>query len=135
MATIKEVAKLAGVSTSTVSRALSRKMPVDAPTRDRVLDAVRRLGYRPNRLAKGLKEGGSRTLALVVPDIVNPFFPKMVKCVQKCALEKGYSLILCDSAGDTRQELCHLEMMQSHYVDGVLYIGVEGGENARLLQE
>lgn len=135
MATIKEVAKLAGVSTSTVSRTLSQKVPVDAETRGRVLDAVRRLGYRPNRLAKGLKEGGSKTLALIVPDIVNPFFPNMVKCVQKCALERKYSLILCDSAGDRRQELRHVEAMRSHYVDGVLFIGVRGGERARLLRE
>ncbi len=135
MATIKEVAKLAGVSTSTVSRTLSQKIPVDEETRARVLEAVRSLGYRPNRLAKGLKEGGSKTLALIVPNIVNPFFPKLVQCVQKNALERGYSLILCDSAGDERQELSHLESMKSHYVDGVLFSGVFGGERARLLRE
>lgn len=135
MATIKEVARMAGVSTSTVSRTLSGKVPVDAETRGRVLDAVERLGYRPNRLAKSLKEGRSETLALLVPDIANPFFPRLVKCVEQYAQDNGFSLILCDSGGDEEQELRHIESMKSHYVDGVLFIGVNSGEHAAVLRE
>jgi DNA-binding LacI/PurR family transcriptional regulator len=135
MANIKEVAKLAGVSTSTVSRTLSKKMHVEHETRERVMRAVRQLGYRPNLMAKGLKEGLSYTIALVVPDIINPFFPKLVKCVEKSALRRGYSLILCDSNGDEEQELRSLESLRSHYVDGILYIAVgEGQERARMLR-
>ena len=135
MATIKEVAQLAGVSTSTVSRTLSGKVPVDAETRERVLDAVKRLGYRPNRLAKSLKEGRSDTLALLVPDIANPFFPRLIKCVEQYAQDSGFSLILCDSGGDGERELRHIESMKSHYVDGVLVIGVTSGESARVLRD
>lgn len=136
MANIKEVAKLAGVSTSTVSRALSNKVHVEQDTRERVMRAVRQLGYRPNLLAKGLKEGFSRTLALVVPDIINPYFPLLVKHVEKSALKRGYSLILCDSGNDETQEQRYLDSMRSHYVDGVLYIAVgDGRERARSLHE
>lgn len=134
MATIKDVAKLAGVSTSTVSRALSKKVRVDDATMERVLSAVKRLGYKPNPMAKGLKEGYSLTLALVLPDITNPFFPKLVKSVEQCALEKGYSLILCDSGNDADAELRYLDAMKSHFVDGVLYIPVaDGAARAKML--
>jgi Transcriptional regulators len=136
MANIKQVAKLAGVSTSTVSRTLSNKIPVGDATRERVLTAVRKLGYRPNMMAKGLKEGRSNTIALIVPDLINPFFPKLVKCMEHCALEHGYYLILCDSGGDEDLEKRYVESMHSHYVDGVLYISVvKGDERARMLKE
>lgn len=136
MVTIKEVAKLAGVSTSTVSRALSNKVFVEETTREKVLDAVRQLGYRPNLMAKGLKEGFSHTVALILPNILNPFFPKLVKCIESRALERDYSLVLCDSSGDEEQELRHLEKMKSHYVDGVFYISVaDGGQRARTLRD
>ena len=136
MANIKEVARLAGVSTSTVSRALSNKVPVEEATRQRVLQAVRQLGYRPNLMAKGLKEGYSRTIALIIPDIINPFFPKLVKCFEHRALDCGYSLILCDSGGDEEMESRHLESMKSHYIDGVLYISVvKGADRARMLKD
>lgn len=135
MATIKEVAQLAGVSTSTVSRALSKKVRVDDATVKRVMAAVKKLGYKPNPMAKGLKEGYSRTLALVLPDITNPFFPKLVKCFERCAMKRGYSLILCDSGNDADVELRHLEEMESHFVDGILYLSVaDGTERARGLK-
>ena len=138
MSTIRDVARLAGVSASTVSRALSDKVRVEAATRERVLSAVSRLGYRPNFLARGLKDGFSRTLALMLPDITNPFFPKLVQSVEKRAVRHGYSLILCDSGGDGRRELRHLEAIRKHRVDGVLYISVsdrDSLERVRLLRE
>lgn len=121
MSTIKEVAKLAGVSISTVSRALSGKVFVEEATRDRVLKAVKQLAYRPNPLAKGLKDGQSKTLALVLPDILNPFFPTMIKYLERHAAAHGYSLILYDSGEDARQEKRAMESLRTHYVDGVLY--------------
>ena len=129
MSTIRDVAKLAGVSTSTVSRALSNKIKVEPATRERVLRAVARLDYRPNFLARGLKDGFSRILALVLPDITNPFFPKVVQCVEKRAGGHDYSLILCDSGGDSRQELRHLEILRRHRVDGMLYIGIRDDDS------
>ncbi len=121
MATIKEVAKLAGVSISTVSRTLSKKVFVEEATRERVLKAVKQLAYKPNFMAKGLKEGYSKTLALVLPDIMNPFFPAMVKHIERHAADKGYSIILYDSGGDPRQEKKYMEAFKSHFVDGVIY--------------
>ncbi len=122
MATIKEVAKLAGVSISTVSRALSQKVFVEEATRQKVLKAVKQLSYKPNLMAKGLKEGHSKTLALVLPDILNPYFPTMVKYLERYAAEKGYSIILYDSGEDAHQEKRAMEGLRSHYVDGVIYV-------------
>ncbi len=124
MATIKDVARHAGVSASTVSRALSGKIPVDEATRERVLRSVAELGYKPNLMARGLKEGRSRILALVLPDITNPFFPKLVQCVEERASERGYSLILCDCANNPEREALHIESLRNRYVDGVIYTGV-----------
>lgn len=136
MANIKEVARLAGVSTSTVSRALTGNVPVRESTRERIMQAVRELDYSPNPMARGLKEGCSHILALVIPDIINPFFPKLVKCVERAAIARGYSLIFCDSGNDEAQELRHLESMRSHYVDGVLFVSVaDGTQGARMLRD
>ena len=122
MATIREVAKLTGVSVSTVSRALANRHYVKEETRERILQAVRELDYRPNLMARGLKEGCTKTLALVLPDITNPFYPKLVKSVEKYADANGYSIILFDSNEDKKRELHHIETLLSHAVDGVLFI-------------
>lgn len=130
MATIKDVAKLAGVSTSTVSRALSRKVRVEKATREKVLEAVARLDYRPNSLARGLRDGFTRTLAMVIPELTNPFFPKLVHCVEKRVDEQGYSLILCDSGGNPAREKRHVETLRSDRVDGALFTGINDSDCA-----
>ena len=76
---IADVAREAGVSTQTVSRALNNKGEISAETRQRVLDVVERLGYRPNTLARGLVTRKTSTLGLVVPDIANPFFSEVAR--------------------------------------------------------
>ncbi len=124
MATIKEVARLAGVSISTVSRALSKRVFVEEKTREKVLKAVQLLAYKPNLMAKGLKEGYSRSLALVIPDIQNPFFPTMIKHLERRATEHGYFIILYNSDRDIQKERKCMEDLKSHYVDGVLFVSV-----------
>ena len=79
MVTIKDVAKYAGVSYSTVSRALADSSLVDAKTKKKVLRAAEEMHYVPNQMARSLKGGKSRTVLLIVPDLTNAFFPKMVK--------------------------------------------------------
>ncbi|HEY0474540.1 MAG TPA: LacI family DNA-binding transcriptional regulator, partial [Kribbella sp.] len=81
-ATIRDVARLAGVSPSTVSRALSVPDVVNAATRARVQAAAGQLSYAPNKAARGLITGRTGTIGLVVPDLANPFFPSVVKGVQ-----------------------------------------------------
>lgn len=120
MATIKDVAKLAGVSISTVSRALSEKIFVDPMTKKKVMQAVKTLGYRPNFLAKGLKEGKTGLIALIIPDISNPYYPRLVHCVEKHAVKNGYSLLLYNTNEDVEQEKNAIATLKNRYVDGVI---------------
>jgi DNA-binding LacI/PurR family transcriptional regulator len=96
-ATIKDVARAAGVSPSTVSRALSSPELVQPETRQRVQRAANDLGYQPNRAARGLITGRTGNIGLIVPDLTNPFFPGVVKGVQVRARESDYSVFLADT--------------------------------------
>jgi DNA-binding LacI/PurR family transcriptional regulator len=98
--TVHDVARAAGVSISTVSRALADPERVARPTRDRVTAAARELGYRPNRAASVLRAGRSGALGLVVPDLANPYFAAIAKGVQARARERGVGLFVVDSDED-----------------------------------
>ena len=102
--TIKDVARRAGVSPATVSRALSTPDLVRPETRERVQRAVDDLGYVPNRAARGLITGRTGNVGLVVPDLANPFFPGVVKGVQARAREAGYSVFVADTDEDPGAE-------------------------------
>ncbi|HEX9037861.1 MAG TPA: LacI family DNA-binding transcriptional regulator [Ktedonobacterales bacterium] len=121
MATIKDIARAAGVSVSTVSHALSGNRPISAATRTRVLEAVAELGYRPNRLAQGLVSKSTRSLGLLVPDLNNPFFSAMAEALEVQAQERGYSVILCNTNLDPAREAEYLAVLLSRQVDGLLY--------------
>lgn len=101
-ASLDTVARAAGVSPSTVSRALSRPEMVNESTRRRVLNIASELGYRLNAAAQGLATGRTMALALLVPDIANPFFPELVRAAEDRAQEAGYSMLLTDT--DEREE-------------------------------
>lgn len=125
MSTIRDVAKLAGVSVSTVSRSLSGRTFVEEETKQRVLDAVRELNYKPNIIARGLREGRFCTIALIVPDINSLFYPALMKNIEKEAAEKGYSLILCNTNDSAEKEKQAIEMLSSRGVAGILCMSVE----------
>lgn len=133
MSTIKDVAKLAGVSVSTVSRALSGRIFVEEETKQKVLEAVRELNYRPNVIAKGLREGRFCIIALLVPDINSLFYPALMKSVERAAYQKGYSLILCNTNNDVEMEKQAVEMLGSRGVAGIICMSVE--DDIRSLQE
>ena len=118
-ATINEVARAAGVSASTVSRALATPAMVRPATRDRVITAATALGYHPNRAARGLITGRTGNLGLLVPDLGNPFFPSIVKGVQARAHEADYAVFLADSDEDPAAE-AGLVGRLSKQVDGIL---------------
>lgn len=122
MSDIREVARRAGVSTSTVSRALSGKIFVREETKKKIMAAVEALNYSPNRAAQGLKEGKSKTLGLIIPDITNPLYPKLVKAVEMRAAELGYTLILFDTDKDVKTEEKYLRALPSHYVGGAIVV-------------
>ncbi|MET7420092.1 LacI family DNA-binding transcriptional regulator [Dactylosporangium sp. NPDC005555] len=117
--TIKDVARVAGVSPSTVSRALTTPALVQAETRSRVERAAAELGYQPNRAARGLITGRTGNIGLIVPDLTNPFFPGVVKGVQSRARESDFSVFLADTDEDPTAE-AGLVRALSKQVDGIV---------------
>jgi LacI family transcriptional regulator len=118
-ATIREVAREAGVSPSTVSRALSAPEMVNPTTRERVLWVAQRLGYAPNRAARGLITGRTGNFGLIVPDLANPFFPSVVKGVQAKAREADYEVFIADTDEDPTAEVGLVRVLAKQ-VDGLI---------------
>ncbi len=119
MPTARDVAKRAGVSTSTVSHVLNGTRGVSKVLRERVLDACEELAFEPNVVARSLKTSRSRTLGFVVPD-VNEFFTQILLGVEEVAESSGYSVIFCHSNGDPRKELSYLRLLRGRRVDGII---------------
>lgn len=117
---MRDVARLAGVSTSTVSAVLNGTVPVRPDKKKRVLDAVAALDYYPDTIARGLKTGRTNAIGVVVPDITNTFYPEVVRGAETAAQKAGYSVLLCDSCEDPHREEEHLNTLFSRRVDGVL---------------
>ena len=120
MASIKEVAQRAGVSTATVSRMMAGKGYVSDATRERVQEAVTALGYRPNRVAQSLREQKSRVLGLVVSDIQNPFFGEVCRAVERYAQARGLCVFMCNTDEDPAAEARYLDLMIQEQVAGVI---------------
>ncbi len=118
--TIADVAKKAGVSTMTVSRAINNKGEITEATRQKVLQVAADLGYRPNRIARGLVTKQTMQLGLVVPDITNPFFSKIALGAQNTAWHGGYNLLLLNTMEDEEREDAILDMLEESQVDGVI---------------
>lgn len=121
MATIYDVARVAGVSTSTVSHVLNGTRYVSDDTKQRVNQAMELLRYRPNSLARGLVRQETQTIALIVADNVNPFFAELGRAIEDHGFAAGYNVILCNSDRTTSKELAYLDMLISKRVDGIVY--------------
>lgn len=117
--TINDVARTAGVSRQTVSRALNDKGEIDGTTKERVLDAVRQLGYRPSRFARGLVRQDTTTIGLVIPDLLNPFFTEVASGALEAARARGWHVIVYDTAASVEQERGALAVIGSQ-VDAVV---------------
>jgi LacI family transcriptional regulator len=122
MTTIREVAKSAGVSYATVSHVINNTRFVSQDTRQRVLSAMAELDYRPNALARSLRQGISNTLGLVLPDSANPFFAEISRSIEDEAFKKGYSVFLCNTELDPQRELFYADVLSKRQVDGVIFI-------------
>jgi LacI family transcriptional regulator len=122
--TIYKVAKAASVSASTVSRVLAGLSGVSPDTKARVLDVAKRLGYRPNSLARDLSRQASNTLAVLLPDISNPFFSSLVKEIQSLAEQAGFAVLLCSTRDDERIEQRNLDVLLSNQIRHVLVMGL-----------
>ncbi len=122
MANIKDVAKRAKVSISTVSRVINGTANVRQELRERVIRAINELNYRSNPLARGLKGFPTRTLGLIIPDIENPFFPAMVRGVQDVANKNGYAIFLCNTDEDPELEKIQYFLLLEKKIDGLLLV-------------
>lgn len=120
--TISDVAKAAGVSASTVSRALTRPERVDAQTRARIFAQIERLGYKVNRAARGLVTGRTCNLAVIVSNLADPVFPDIVRGIQRRAHEHNLTTLLADSEDDPQAELDLLGTLAPQ-VDGIIVCG------------
>ena len=121
--TIEDVARTAGVSRQTVSRAINNKGEISPATRKRVMEAVEALGYRPSGVARGLATRRTCTVGLVVPDITNPFFPEIARGVQDVARSNDYNVFLCNTDESPEEELQVLHSLAAQPVDGILLFG------------
>lgn len=118
--TIKDVARLAGVSVTTVSRALNNAPEIHGETRERVLRVCREQGYRANLLARSLSSGRSSLLGLIVPDLANPFHAALALNLELCAQAAGYQVMLCSSRPEEGQLETLFDLFFSQRADGVL---------------
>lgn len=118
--TIREVAKRAEVSISTVSRVINNSAPVNQPIRGRVLQAIEALGYTPDKSAQVLKKQKTGIIGVIIPDISNPFFSLMVRGVEKAARSYGYSVIICDTNNELEIENDAINTLVYERVEGVV---------------
>jgi LacI family transcriptional regulator len=120
MIKIADVAREAGVSVATVSRALNKNPSVNPEYSSRVHEAATRLGYRPNGIARSLRRQSTDVLALVISDISNPFFSAITRGVEDVAQENGISVLLCNTDEDSEKEARYLDVAEQEQVAGVV---------------
>lgn len=133
--TIKDVARRASLSPSTVSRALNNSGYVSNDTRQRIEAAVVELGYQPNWMARGLKGKPSHLVGLIIPDIFNVYYTAIAKSVTDTLRAHNYELILCVSNEDCELDLNYLRVLRDKHVDGIIYTPPACGSNSMFVRE
>ena len=122
MVSIKDVAKRANVSTATVSRVLSKPETVKEETTKKVLRAIKELNYQPNALARQLRRLETKTILVVVPDITNPFFSKVLRGIESVAIENGYQVLLADTGNHIEREKGYFNILRQKKADGMILL-------------
>lgn len=125
MATISEVAKLAGVSVSTVSRIINHRPHVSPRKAALVADAMKKLGYQPLQAARQMRGSGSQTIAVTVPYITNPFFSELVAAIERTADERSYKTVIVQTFGQKSHERNALDFLKTNQVDAVIMCAIE----------
>ncbi len=120
---IKDIAKEAGVTISTVSHVLNHSKFVTSATTDKVLTAVEKLGYRPNRIARSLRTKNTEAVGIIVPDILNPFYAYVIQEMERVARERGYTLMLGCTFYKPEEEMVQIDVMLDHFLDGIIFFG------------
>ncbi|MDD3223283.1 MAG: LacI family DNA-binding transcriptional regulator [Clostridium sp.] len=128
-ASIKDVAREAGVSIATVSRVLNEVDVVNEETKKKVIESIKKLDYRPNIVARSLKTQRTRTIGIVVPDISNQFYPEIVRGAEDVSNIYNYNVILCNTDLDHEKEVEYIKVLREKMVDGVIYMSNYLGED------
>src|ERR1700761_7544740 len=132
MATIVEVAKRANVSIATVSNVIRGTRTVSPKLTERVRAAIRDLNYSPNEIARSLKVRQTRMLAMVLPDITNPFFPEIIRGAEDTAFERGYFLMTANTDEQIGREKRIVAALRSYRVDGILLASAPGNDTTHI---
>ncbi|MCA0971241.1 LacI family transcriptional regulator [Halobacillus litoralis] len=125
MVTIDDVAELAGLSKSTVSRVINHYPHVSKEKKQRVYEAMETLGYVPNSSARSLRNKKTKMIAVIVPRLMNPFFGQLVESMEVAANQQGYQLLICQTMYSKETELGHLELLKTKQVDGIILASLE----------
>lgn len=123
--TINEIAKIANVSKSTISRVLNKSGPVSSKTKQAVLDAIETLNYQPNEIARSLALQRTKTVGLIIQDILNQYYAQAYWHAERILRKLGYAIIICNADNDPRVEEAFLTSLRYKNVDGILCIGVQ----------
>jgi DNA-binding LacI/PurR family transcriptional regulator len=122
MVQIKDVARVAGVSPSTVSRVLTGAAMVSEENRQRVNDAIAQLGYRPNRIASNFRRQRTHKIGIVIPDIENPTYAESIRVIEEAAFHEGYRVLLCNTDDQPEKQRTYLETLADERVDGIILV-------------
>jgi LacI family transcriptional regulator len=125
---IKDIARMANVSHTTVSRALNNKSRIKNETKEKILSIARELNYQPNFIARGLVMKRTKTLGLVITTIANPFYIELSQGIETTARSLGYNIILCSTNYDLSVEKQHIDMLRSKGVDGIIFTSAHMGD-------
>ena len=120
VAKLTDVAELAGVSPTTVSRVINNKGYLSEKTKQKVQEAMKTLGYKPNNLARGLQGKSAQLIGLIFPNISNIFYSELIEYLEIELFKHGYKVIICNSQNDPAKEREYIEMLEANQVDGII---------------
>lgn len=125
MSTIQDVAKMANVSVATVSRVINNSPSVAPETRETVLHSIKQLNYQPNLLGRNLRRMETRMIIVLLPNISNPFYARVVKGIEDIGHKNGYNVLLCNTDSDINRERLYIDLLKNRLSDGVIFMAPE----------
>lgn len=135
MTTMKDISKKAKVSLSTVSAVINKSAYVSPELQQRVQKAIEELNYKPNAVARSLRKKSTSTVGVIVSDILNPYYPQMIKGMDDAAFEQHYNVILCNTSNDRKRFLAYLDLMVEKQVDGLLLANISNPEDLQEVEK
>ncbi len=134
--TIEDLAKMVGVSKTTVSLVLNGKaVSIGKETKKKILKLAEELNYVPNSIARSLATKKTNTIGVILPDISNPFFAEMTKAIEDASNNLGYNIILCNTENDRTKEDEYIKILLSRNIDGIIFIASGNGSKALKIME